>query len=547
MSPNPGSRRTRIRAAYTLLGALAAGAPPLLAGEWQLDTLVPGSPFRSLHGLAFGPDARIYAGSVVGQSIHRVDPDTGASEIFIAPPAGLADDIEFAPDGTMYWTGFTHGTMNALSPGGEPRVIASGLPGLNSLALDARGRLFGTQVFLGDALWEFDPEGKAPPRLVKKDLGGLNGFDFGPDGRLCGPLWFRKQVVCLDVDSGAMEVVAEGLVQPAAANFNSRGELFAIDNETGEIFRIDIAAHRRERVAQAPTNLDNLAFDAADRLYVTNMSDNAIYAVDPAGGDVRRVTGGALSLPGGIAAADGTLYVADAFTLRAVDLAGGAVRDISRSLAQTGYPSAVAAANGRIATASHEAGGVQLRDAATLKILAQWTGLAQPSALALLDADRLAVTEAGGGGRLLVLDRHDSAARHVVAEGLQQPMGLLRSAEGYIVSESAAGHLTAISDAGERRVIASGLARPEGIARLDDGTLAVAETGTRRLLLIDPADGSATVIATDLPLGIAGAEEQPPGVPTGVALGTDGTIYLSADRDGSILRLRRVAGPGQGE
>jgi sugar lactone lactonase YvrE len=184
----------------------------------------------------------------------------------------------------MYWTGFTHGTMNALSPGGKPRVIASGLPGLNSLALDARGRLFGTQVFLGDALWEFDPAGKAPPRLVKKDLGGLNGFDFGPDGRLCGPLWFRKQVVCLDVDSGAMEVVAEGLVQPAAANFNSRGELFAIDNETGEIFRIDIAARRRERVAQAPTNLDNLAFDAADRLYVTNMSDNAIYAIDPAGG-----------------------------------------------------------------------------------------------------------------------------------------------------------------------------------------------------------------------------------------------------------------------
>ena len=96
-------------------------------------------------------------------------------------------------------------------------------------------------------------------------------------------------------------------------------------------------------------------------------------------------------------------------------------------------------------------------------------------------------------------------------------------------------------------MIASGLARPEGIARLDDGRLAVAETGTRRLLLIDPADGSTAVIATDLPLGIAGTEEQPPGFPTGVALGTDGTIYLSADRDGSILRLRRVTGPGQGE
>jgi sugar lactone lactonase YvrE len=400
-------------------------------------------------------------------------------------------------------------------------------------------------VFLGDALWEFDTAGKQPPRLVKKDLGGLNGFDFGPDGRLCGPLWFRRQVICLDVDSGAMEVVAEGLVQPAAANFNSRGELFAIDNETGEIFRIDIAAHRRERVAQAPTNLDNLAFDAADRLYVSNMSDNAIYAVDLAGGGVRRVTGGGLSLPGGIAAAGGTLYVADAFTLRAVDLAGGAVRDISRSLAESRYPTSIAASTGRIATASHEGGEVQLRDAVTGKTIARWSALAQPSALALIDDDRLAVTETGAGGRLLVLDRRDVAARQVLAEGLQQPMGLVRIAQGYIVSESAAGRITRVGDTGERRVIASGLARPEGIARLDDGTLAIAETGARRLLLIDPDDGSATVIAEDLPLGIVGIEEHPPGFATGVAADADGTLYLGADRDGSILRLRRVAAPGK--
>lgn len=544
MSPNSG-RRARTFAACVLLSAPAAAVAPLSAQPWQLDTLVPGSPLRSIHGLAFGPDAMIYAGSVLGQSIHRIDPASGASEVFVPPPAGLADDIEFAPDGTMYWTGFSNGTMNALSPGGEPRVIASGLPGLNSLALDARGRLFGTQVFLGDALWEFDTAGKQPPRLVKKDLGGLNGFDFGPDGRLCGPLWFRRQVICLDVDSGAMEVVAEGLVQPAAANFNSRGELFAIDNETGEIFRIDIAAHRHERVAQAPTNLDNLAFDAADRLYVSNMSDNAIYAVDLAGAGVRRVTGGGLSLPAGIAATGGTLYVADAFTLRAVDLATGTVRDISRSLAQSGYPTSIAASTGRIATASHEGGEVQLRDAVTEKTIARWSALAQPSALALIDDDRLAVTETGAGGRLLVLDRRDVAARQVLAEGLQQPMGLLRIAQGYILSESAAGRITLVGDGGERRVIASGLARPEGIARLDDGRLAVVETGTRRLLLIDPQDGSASVIAQDLPLGIAGVEEDPPGFATGVAAGADGTLYLGTDREGSILRLRRVATPGQ--
>jgi hypothetical protein len=126
-------------------------------------------------------------------------------------------------------------------------------------------------------------------------------------------------------------------------------------------------------------------------------------------------------------------------------------------------------------------------------------------------------------------------------------MGLLRTEHGYILSESAAGahHVHQRSRRAPRD--SERTRAPRGDRAAGRRSLAVAETGTRRLLLIDPADGSTAVIATDLPLGIPGTEEQPPGFPTGVALGTDGTIYLSADRDGSILRLRRVAGPGQGE
>lgn len=164
------------------------------ATDWTLDHLVPGGPFKGIHGLGVGPDGLIYVGSVIGQTLHTVDPRTGATAVFVPPTAGLADDVEFGPDGTIFWTGFSNGTLNARSPGGGTRVIASGLPGLNSLAMDAKGRLFATQVFAGDALWEMDPTGEKPPRLVMKDMGGLNGFDFGPDGRLCGPLWFKHQV-----------------------------------------------------------------------------------------------------------------------------------------------------------------------------------------------------------------------------------------------------------------------------------------------------------------------------------------------------------------
>lgn len=528
------------------LSALLLLLPLPVAAEvsaWQLDRLVPGALFKGIHGLAFGPDAMIYVGSVMGQSIYRVDPATGAAEVFVPPPIGQADDIEFAPDGTMYWTGFTHGTLNAQSPGGEPRVIASGLPGLNSLALNAQGRLFATQVFAGDALWEFDPAGSREPRLVMRDLGGLNGFDFAPDGRLCGPLWFKKQVVCIDVDSTALEIMNDEFSRPAAANFNSRGELVAIDNETGGIYRIDMRSHRRELLATAPSNLDNLAFDAGDRLFVSNMSDNAIYALE--GSSLRTVTSSPLSLPGGIAVAGNELIVADTFSLSAVDLGSGKVRDISRSLADNGFPTTVAVSTEakRIASASFESGTAQLWDLSAETVIARWGGLALPSAIAVIDADRIAVTEIGAGGRLLILDRRQPQQRTVLADKLGQPQGLLRVGELYLVSEAAAGRVVEIDQNGSLRLIADGLQHPEGLALLPDGRLAVAETGAARMVLIDPQSGSIEVAAAELPLGMADIPGYPPGIfPTGVASDASGAIYFSSDRDGGILRLRAASG-----
>lgn len=529
-----------VPACIALLFALLAAAPA--SASWTVERLVGGSLLRGIHGLDIGPDGAIYVGSVLGQSIFRVDPRTGEARVFVPPPAGMADDVAFAPDGTLYWTGYLQGTLMVQAPRGGPRAIAAGLPGLNSLALDARGRLFATQVFLGDTLWAFDPAGVAAPRKLLEGMGGLNGFDFGPDGRLCGPLWFKGQVVCIDVDSGTLEVVAEGFRVPAAANFDSRGRLHAIDNETGEIFRIDTAARTRTLLATAPSNLDNLAFDAEDGLYVTNMSDNAIYAIDTASGAVRSVVSSPLTLPGGLGFAGGRLYVADTFTLSVVDPASGEVGDISRSLAENGFPTALAASDTRLATTSVESRSAVLWDRASGRPLARWEGLGAPGAIALVDANRVAVAELAGG-RLVELDAREPTARKPIAEGLAQPMGLALRAGTWFVSESAAGRVSAIDRDGARRTLAEGLLRPEGLAFLPDGRLAVAETGAGRVLLVDPGSGAREVIASGLPLGIPDLPGAPPGAfPTGIAAAPDGTLYLSADREGAILRLRDPRG-----
>src|SRR4029077_7717230 len=103
------------------------------------------------------------------------------------------------------------------------------LPGINSLAYRKDGRLYATIVFLGDTLYEIDVEGVKPPRMIMEKMGGLNGFEFGPDDMLYGPLWFKGQVAKVDVDKPELTVVADGFKTPAAVNFDSKGNLWVVD------------------------------------------------------------------------------------------------------------------------------------------------------------------------------------------------------------------------------------------------------------------------------------------------------------------------------
>jgi glucose/arabinose dehydrogenase len=87
-------------------------------------------------------------------------------------------------------------------------------------------------------------------------------------------------------------------------------------------------------------------------------------------------------------------------------------------------------------------------------------------------------------------------------------------------------------------VLADGLDSPEGLAFLDEKTLLVAEVGRQRLTAIDLQTGARRTIAENLPIGQGG----PPGwpkafVPTGLAVGKSGVVYVASDLDCAIYRL----------
>jgi streptogramin lyase len=519
--------------------------PPTRPAAWsEPEVLVAPSSFAGVHGLAVDQKGRLLAGSVLGNTLWEVDRGTGAAKVLIDAPEGQADDIAVGPRGELAWTNYLMGMLRYRESDGAPmRVLAKDLPGLNSLDFDrSSGKLYASQVFLGDALWEIDRTGQKPPRLIKKDMGGFNGFEVGPDGMLYGPLWFKGQVVKIDPVSGAMTVIADGFKIPAAANLDGKGNLWVVDARSGELVKVDLATGRKTVARQLRPSIDNLAIAPDGTIYVSNMANNEVQAFDPATGVLRTLTSGKLAAPAGLKIEGRTLWVADVFGFRQVDVRTGEVRDVFRMQRdpELDYPFAIGLSGTRFALTSWFTGTVQLVDRQTLRTVETIHGLKAPfDAIPMADGSVIYAEIATGSITRASGPRF--AEKQVLASGLGGPVQMIVGRDGALYVTEAAGKLTRIplDASAPLRAIADGLALPEGVAETPWGSFIVAESAARRLVEIDPANGSRRTVAENLPIGLAaGPGLPPPYVVTGVAVGSDGSIYMAADRNNAIYRIR---------
>ncbi len=532
-------------AVATLLGACTTTPPTRPAAWGEPEVLVAPSAFAGVHGLAIDAKGRLLAGSVVGNSIWEVDRTTGAAKVFIGAPEGQADDIAIGPRGELAWTSYLQGIIRYRENDAAPiRMLAQKLPGINSLAFDMKnGKLYASQVFLGDAMWEIDVSGKAEPRLIAKDMGGFNGFEVGPDGFIYGPLWFKGQVVKMNPASGAITIINGEFKIPAAANLDGKGNLWAVDTRTGELSKVDLTTGRKTVMHTFSPSLDNLAIAPDGMVYVSNMADNAVLSYDPATAKTRTLTSGKLAVPGGIKLDGNTLWVADVFGFRSVDVKGGEVRDVFRMQASDlEYPFAVGASPTQFALSSWFTGTVQIVDRATLKTTAMLHGLKAPTDAAFLPDGSVVFGELASG----MVWRASGAKfedRKKIAEGMT-PVQMIVGRDGALYVTEASGNLTRIDLAegpnfGRKTVVADKLALPEGLAQTPWGSFIVAESMARKLTEIDPATGTRRTVAENLPIGLEPSPGlPPPNVPTGVAVGADGAIYMSADRNNAVYRIR---------
>jgi sugar lactone lactonase YvrE len=518
--------------------------------------LAAGAALHGANGMMFDRHDRLHIASVAGREIVVMDPQSGAVLDRLGPDRGVEgpDDLTFGPDGALYWTSFFTGAVARRAPDGTVSTIAQLPPGAGAITFSDDGRLFVAVSTLGtEALYELDPNGANPPRLIAQGLDGLNAMDWGADGLLYGPLSFAGQVVRINVDSGAITKLAKGFGLPTAAKFDSRGRLYVVDQRSlkghGEVVRVELGSGRKTVIARLAAGLDNLAFDAQDRLFVSSFHDGFVAEVEPDGGEVRMVSAGGMISPGGVAALprgrEGeSVFVADLFSLRELDAQTGQQRSVERGIAgfsQLLSPVFTVAPDGdRLLVSSWFGNAVQLWDPTAQAPVATYDGFAGPLNAIRFQGD-LVVAEQGGS--VVRAQGANPAERATLAAGLGVPAGLAATDDDLWVGEWATGRVLQLVADGQPlappRVVAAGLATPEGLAVTSDhNSLLVVESSAGRLVRIELATGRVSTVAEGLALGAQGI----PGLlPTwsfnGVAVGRSGAVYVSGDRANVLYRL----------
>jgi streptogramin lyase len=235
------------------------------------------------------------------------------------------------------------------------------------------------------------------------------------------------------------------------------------------------------------------------------------------------------------------LLIADVFAFRAVDSKTGEVRDIFRAQdSKLAYPGAIGLGSKLIALSSWSTGTVQLIDRASKQDVEMLHDLKAPMDAIPLDDGSLLIAEIATGS-IVRASGAQYADRTVLAKDLAGPTQMILGKDGALYLTEAAGRLTKIDlSSGAKSVIAEGLLLPEGLAETPWKTFIVAEGGAQRLTEIDPSNGSKRSVAEGLPIGLQpGLPGMPPSyIATGVAVSNDGAVFVSADLNQSLLRIR---------
>ncbi|MFM5931869.1 MAG: SMP-30/gluconolactonase/LRE family protein [Novosphingobium sp.] len=526
-----------------LSGRPAENPPAQVAEGWTLSRATRPSRLAGANGIRTGADGKIYVAQVAGSRVSTVDPDTGDVSGLTAIGGGITapDDLVFDDAGNLYCTEITLNRVSVLEPNGTARVLQGEINTANPITFH-QGRLIVGELTLDARIMELDRNGGAP-KVLLEHIPMVNAFDVGPDGKLYFPAQGANEIWRIGLDGGEPEVVAKDLGVPDSVKFHPDGYIVSTQVHSGQVLKIDPRTGTQEVLANIGPGLDNVTF-VGKRIFVSHITGSIHEITAP--GTAKPVIERGLQWPLGLAVGpDGTLFIADGgfdYTITA-----GGEPQLVGHLFSNGFPGwtrGVAASGTGEWVVTTAAGTVaKFRPAAEeSEVLAAGLGvpmgvaLAADGAAVFTDAETGKVQSAKGGN---VED---------LATGLDRPSGIAIATDGTVyVADTGGGRVVKIAG-GKVETVIDGLGQPEGLL-IAGGKLHVLDVRAKALVRTDLSGGGREVLASALPVGAPEGMVMPRlgGIGifcgpmwtfSGIAAGSDGTIYIAGSAEGSVLALK---------
>jgi sugar lactone lactonase YvrE len=526
-------------------------APAKAAEGWTVTRLTPPSRLSGANGIRTGADGRIYIASVPSSSISAINPDTGAIEVISALGGDIVapDDLVFDEAGNLYVTEITLGRVTMREPNGRISVVCGDMPVANPITYH-QGRLIAGECRMDARIMELDRNGGAP-RIIKDGIPMANAFEVGPDGRLYAPIMGANEIWAIDLATGAHEVVAGDLGVPDSVKFDSKGRMVTTQVASGDVLRIDLQSGNRETLANLGPGLDNVTF-VGDRIFVSSINSSITEILG--NGEVRPLVQRGLQWPLGLAVdGDDNIFVCDGVYGYNLRPGGDVACDALQLAGMIFWPGCPGYLRG-VAAGSTTGEWIITTG---LGSIARYRPAAEESDFIGHGYDQLMGVATTSGGAVVFAEYgtgkvhiSDGGETRELASGLNKPMGIAVLGDSIFVAEAGAGRISMVRNGGTPETLATGLGRPEGLCT-SNGLLYAVDTATKALVSIDPTSGEVTTIASDLPVGA------PPGITpkflgpigdmsgpmvnfAGIAAGSDGTLYLSGDGEGSVIAVRQA-------
>ena len=121
------------------------------------------------------------------------------------------------------------------------------------------------------------------------------------------------KILRIHPDTGAISTIAEKFVTPIALTIGADKMIYMPELATGIVYRVSLDGSRREKLAQLPPGLDNVAITPQGRLFVTSYWNATIYEVSTDGsGQFKQLFPNGPNQTLGVVVKEGAVWVADA-------------------------------------------------------------------------------------------------------------------------------------------------------------------------------------------------------------------------------------------